>query len=240
MSAGALAGRIALVTGASKGIGRAVAVTLSEAGATVVVTARSAEPLAALAETIGGYAIAADVTSLADVESLPDRVADIAGGAPGILVNAAGAFALSPFTGTDPAEFERLVRVNLVGPFLVTRNFLGAMLEAGAGHVVTIGSVAGRHPLAGNTAYAASKFGLRGLHEVLALELRGTGVRATLIEPAATDTPLWDSLDPDTRADLPSRDQMLRPEEVAAAVRFVLEQPTGVEVSDLAIRAARG
>lgn len=240
MNVRALAGRVAFVTGASKGIGRAIATALADAGATVVVTARSTDALEAVAREIGGHAIPADVGSVEDVESLPFRVAEVAGTAPDILVNAAGAFALSPFADTDPVVFERLVRVNLMGPFLVIRGFLGTMIERGAGHIVTIGSVAGRHPLAGNAAYSASKFGLRGMHEVLALELRGTGVRTALIEPAATDTSLWDPFNPDARADLPSRDRMLRPEEVASAIRFVLEQPPGVEVSDLAIRAARG
>ena len=93
--------------------------------------------------------------------------------------------------------------------------------------------------MAGNGAYGASKFGLRGLHQVLAEEIRGSGVRATLIEPAATDTPLWDPLDPDSRDDLPSRSQMLTPDDVARAVVFALTQPAEVELSLLAIRSAR-
>ena len=113
------------------------------------------------------------------------------------------------------------------------------MLERGSGHVVSIGSVAGRVAFPGNGAYGASKFGLRGLHAVLAEEVGGTGVRATLIEPAATDTPLWDPLDPDARGDLPSRAAMLRPEDVARAVVYALAQPAGVEVSTLALRASR-
>jgi NADP-dependent 3-hydroxy acid dehydrogenase YdfG len=93
--------------------------------------------------------------------------------------------------------------------------------------------------MAGNGAYGASKFGLRGLHQVLAEEVRGTGVRATLVEPSATDTPLWDPLDPDSRADLPSRSSMLSPDDIARAVVFALVQPAEVELSLLAIRSAR-
>ena len=110
------------------------------------------------------------------------------------------------------------------------------MLERGSGHIVNVGSVAGRLAIPGNGAYSASKFGLRGLHAVLAQELRGTGVRCTLVEPAATDTALWDALNPDARSDLPRRGEMLRPEDVARAVLFAVTQPRGVELSHLAIR----
>ncbi|MDR0787047.1 MAG: SDR family oxidoreductase [Gemmatimonadota bacterium] len=236
---GLLAGRTALVTGASRGIGRAVAVALAESGAQVVATARSSASLAELAEQIGCRAVPADIASPAGVDALVRGVRGVLGGDPDIVVNASGSFSLAPFAETDPGEFEHLLRINLTGPFLVIRAFLPGMLERRGGHIVTIGSVAGRLPLPGNAAYGASKFGLRGLHEVLSVELRGTGVRATLVEPAATDTALWDALDPDSRSDLPSRGQMLQPTEVAASVRFVLEQPEGVEVSGLLIRAER-
>jgi NADP-dependent 3-hydroxy acid dehydrogenase YdfG len=112
------------------------------------------------------------------------------------------------------------------------------MLARGHGHLVQLGSVAGRVAYPGNGAYSASKFGLRGLHEVLLQELRGTGVRATLVEPAATDTPLWDPLDPDGRDDLPSRAAMLRPEDVARAVVFAISQPRGVQIPVLAVEAS--
>ena len=95
-----------------------------------------------------------------------------------------------------------------------------------------------RAAFAENGGYAASKFGVRGLHEVLRAEVRGTGVRATLVEPAATDTPLWDPIDPDARADLPSRASMLRPGDVARAVLFAALQPPGVQISNIALEAA--
>ncbi len=238
MKAGDLSGRSALVTGASRGIGRAVAAALAGAGACVIMAARSRDALEAAAREVGGHAIVADVGAAADVERLVAETAEFSrGSVPDIVVNAAGAFRLAPVASISPAEFEDQIRVNLLAPFLVVRAVLPGMLARGTGHIVNIGSVAGRHALPGNAAYGASKFGLRGFHEVLAAELRDTGVRATLIEPAATDTPLWDPLDPDARSDLPSRSQMLRPEEVAAAVRFVVEQPTEVEISGLAIRA---
>jgi NADP-dependent 3-hydroxy acid dehydrogenase YdfG len=95
--------------------------------------------------------------------------------------------------------------------------------------------VAGRKAFPGNAAYSASKFGVRGFHEVLLEELRGTGVRATLVEPAATDTPIWDPMDPDADPNLPPREAMLRPEDVAEAVSFVVTRPEGVQIPFLPI-----
>src|SRR5690606_11757039 len=117
---------------------------------------------------------------------------DALGGAPDILENAAGSFLLAPIAETSTDDFLEQLAVNLGGPFYLIRAFLPDMLVRRAGHIVNIGSISGRVSMAGNGAYGASKFGLRGLHQVLAEEVRGTGVRATLIEPAATDTPLWD------------------------------------------------
>jgi 3-hydroxy acid dehydrogenase/malonic semialdehyde reductase len=95
---------------------------------------------------------------------------------------------------------------------------------------VNVGSVAGRKAFKENGSYSAAKFGLRGLHEVLVEELRGSGVAATLVEPAATDTSLWDRVAPDQRADLPSRSDMLQPAHVAEAVLFALTRPQGVNI----------
>jgi NAD(P)-dependent dehydrogenase (short-subunit alcohol dehydrogenase family) len=235
---GGLDGRTVLVTGASRGIGLAVARAAAGAGARVAMVARSRETLQAAAASPGGVALPADVSDPGDVGRLASEWADRVGGAPDAIVHAAGAFSLASFLETTPADLDRQLAVNLRGPFLLTRAFLPALLQREEGHVVTIGSIAGRLALPGNAAYSASKFGLRGMHEVLAVELRGTGVRVTYIEPAATDTPLWDPIDPDRRDDLPARSEMLRPEEVAGAVLYALSRPPAVEVSHLAIRAA--
>jgi NADP-dependent 3-hydroxy acid dehydrogenase YdfG len=98
---------------------------------------------------------------------------------------------------------------------------------------VTIGSIADHSALAGNAAYGASKRGLRGLHEVLALECAGSGVRTTLISPSATDTPLWDPIDPDRREGLPKRSEMLRPKQVAEAVVFAVSQSKGESINEI-------
>jgi NAD(P)-dependent dehydrogenase (short-subunit alcohol dehydrogenase family) len=238
MSEPMLEGRTALVTGASRGIGLAVARAFRESGAWVGMIARGEDALRRAADDLGGHPIPADVSSPQDVHRVADYVMDLLGDPPDVLVNSAGAFALAPLGETDPEHFERIVAVNLHGPFLLVRAFLPYMLRRGSGHVIDVGSVAGRVPLPGNAAYAASKYGLRGLHEVLAEEIRGTGLRATLVEPAATDTALWDALDPDSRGDLPSRAEMLRPEDVARVVLFAATQPPGVEIPLVSVRAA--
>jgi NAD(P)-dependent dehydrogenase (short-subunit alcohol dehydrogenase family) len=232
-----LSGLTALVTGGSRGIGLATARALAASGARVGVVARGEEDLLRVAGEIAGEAFVADLTSAAGVDSLRAQVFDRFDGAPDILVNSAGAFDVASFSETAPETFDAQISANLVAPFLTTRAFLPGMISRGSGHIVNVGSIAGRVALPGNSAYGASKFGLRGLHEVLVAELQGSGVRTTMIEPAATDTPLWDVLDPDNHPHLPNRAQMLRPEAVAAAILFAVAQPPQVEVSYLAIRA---
>jgi NADP-dependent 3-hydroxy acid dehydrogenase YdfG len=233
-----LKGKTALVTGASRGIGLAVARELAAAGAWVGMVARGEEALARAAVEAGGHAIPADVSSPEGVHTLAAYLGELLGDAPDLVVSAAGAFSLARLDVAEPEDFERMLGANLRGPFLLVRAFLPGMLRRGSGHFVTVGSVAGRTAFPENGGYAASKFGVRGLHEVLRAEVRGTGVRATLVEPAATDTPLWDPIDPDRRDDLPSRASMLRPEDVARAVLFAAVQPPGVQVSSIAVEAA--
>jgi NAD(P)-dependent dehydrogenase (short-subunit alcohol dehydrogenase family) len=127
-----------------------------------------------------------------------------------VLVNNAGVFAVAPAHETEPDAFAAGIDANLVAPFRLVRAFLPAMRDRGAGHLVTVGSIADRNTFPGNAAYAAGKYGLRALHEVLRVELRGTGVRATLVSPGPVDTPLWDPLDPDSREGFTPRAAMLR------------------------------
>lgn len=233
-----MAGRTVLVAGASRGIGLAVSREMARAGAWVGMVARGREELARAAQEAGGHAIPADVSTPAGVHALSAYVTELLGDAPDVVVHSAGTFLLRPVAETSPDDFDAVLAANLRGPFLLVRAFLPLMLARGAGQVVLLGSVAGRVAFPGNGAYSASKYGLRGLHEVLLQELRGTGVRATLVEPAATDTPLWDPHDPDARSDLPSRSAMLRPEDVARAVLYVASQPAHVQVPFLAVEAA--
>ena len=226
-----------VLTGATGGVGQAVAELLRRGGARLALVGRRAEVLVELARQLGADPLAGDLTDREFVGGIPSRLKEIWGAAPDVLVNNAGAFALAPLVGTEPELFERLLAVNLRAPFELTRALLPDMLSRGSGHVVNIGSIAGRVALAGNAAYSASKFGLRGLHGVLVEELRDTGVKTTWIEPSAIDTPLWDSLDPDGRPDLPSRGEMLSPEAVAEAVYFAVAQPQAVSVEEIVIRA---
>ena len=115
-----------------------------------------------------------------------------------VLVNAAGVFDLAPVVETGGEVLSRNLAVNLAGVMHVTRAFLPGMLAAGSGLVTNVGSVAGWRAFPDNAAYSASKYGLRGLHDVLLEELRGTGVRACLLEPGAVDTGIWDPHDPDS------------------------------------------
>ena len=225
--------RGALVTGASRGIGRAVAAALARAGARVVLVARGAAELEQAARELGGTAVAGDVASESDVQRIVAEATGVLGDAPHALVNAAGAFRLARIAETEPAHFEEMLAVNVRGPFLLARALLPAMLARGSGHVVSIGSIAGRVGFAENGAYAASKFALRGLHAVLDAETRGTGVRATLVEPAATDTALWDAIDYDAHANLPPRAAMMQPDAVAEAVLYALAQPDEVAVRNV-------
>jgi NADP-dependent 3-hydroxy acid dehydrogenase YdfG len=233
-----LAGRGAVVTGASRGIGLAVARMLAEHGVRVVMTARGAASLEAAAAAIGGHAVTADVADATSVGALAAATREHLDGAPDIVVNAACAFELAPLSEAEPARFERMIAVNLTGPFLVIRAFLPAMLERGSGHVLTLGSIAGRQAFPMNGAYSASKFGVRGLHAVLDAELRGTGVRSSFIEPAATDTSLWDAIDRESNPGLPPRDEMLSAPAVADAVMYALTRAPGVGVRSIILERA--
>ena len=229
-SSGGLAGRRVLVTGGSRGIGLATARVLAEAGAELLLVARDGERLRNSAQLCGGRYFAADVSSEREVEKLAAAVRTDWGGAPDVIVNSAGAFALAALSETTLESFDQHIAVNLRAVFLLIRSWLPEMLQRGSGHIVTIGSIAGRKAFPANGAYSASKFGVRGLHEVLDVELRGTGVRATLIEPAATATELWAPIDRAIHTDLPPAEAMLEPGAVAQAVLYAVTQPWEVAV----------
>lgn len=229
-----LAGKTALVTGASRGIGRAIADLLEREGALVVRIARTTtgeSPLEAMRKSGGRdrrVELKCDITLESDVRRLAETVLGTVG-PPDVLVNNAGAFLLKPAADTTAEEFRHQLDVNVLGGFLVLQAFLPAMLERG-GHIVTVGSVADHVGFPGNVAYGASKYGLRGLHEALRAEYGGKGIRMTLISPGPTDTSLWDPVNPDRRDDLPDRTGMLQATDVAEAVLFAVTRPERANV----------
>jgi short-subunit dehydrogenase len=182
---------VALVTGASSGLGAAIATALARDGARLVVHGRDEERLAGVARRTGGTAIAAD---LAD----PEAVRELAGralephGRVDVLVHNAGFGWAGSFTGMDPSETDRLLAVNLAAPIALTRALLPGMLERGSGHLLFVTSIAGRLGVAGEAVYAASKAGLDVFAESLRLELHGTGVTIGVLVPGLIDTPFFD------------------------------------------------
>jgi len=224
-----LAGRHAIVTGASRGIGLAIATSLGGAGASLTLIARDKRTLEKLASKLDARALSCDVGDAAAVErsiALLERDA----AAPDILVNNAGLFQPAPVDATTTEALSAALEVNLVAPFRFVRAFLPSMLERGAGDIVSIGSIADHATFPENAAYGASKHGLRALHDVLRAELHGTGVRVTLISPGPVDTSLWDEIEPDSREGFTPRSRMLGPNAVAAAVLYAVMQPREVDI----------
>jgi NADP-dependent 3-hydroxy acid dehydrogenase YdfG len=228
--------RSALVTGASRGIGLAIARALAGQGVRVALVARNAEKLNEIASSLGAgaFAVACDVTDEAAVGGMATKVRSALGGPPDVVVNNAGVFRVAKIEDMPAELFAGVLSTNVSGPFLIVRAFVKEMRERGSGHFITIGSTADRHIFTENGAYAPAKYALRAFHEVLREELRGTGVRNTLVSPASVDTSMWDGVTfgGDDRI-TPSRDVMLRPENVADAVMYALAQPASVNIDEL-------
>jgi len=238
-----LAGRTALITGASAGIGRATALTLAQAGAAVSITARRADRLEALCaeiEDAGGRAIftPADVASLEEVQAVVSRTSEELGTVD-ILVNNAGIMRISPITENRIEDWTRMVDVNVKGVLHFLSAVLPLMTERGAGHIVNVGSVAGRRPFPGASVYAATKFAVRSLSWGLHLELGNAhGIRVTDIQPGYVETDLllddpatneaWDEAWKDRRT--------LQPEDVARTIEFAVTSPDHVSVSEILVR----
>ncbi len=230
---GSLTGKIALVTGASRGIGLAVADELRAAGAHVIRFARSLTDGSADRQTD----IRCDVAVPADVDRAVEKVVTTSG-VPDIVVNNAGRFLIKPLEQTSLEEFTQTVAVNLTGPFLVARALTPHLVKRGSGHLVTIGSISDHVGFTGSTAYAASKFGVRGMHEVIRVETVKSGVRTTLISPGPVDTEIWDAVDPDSKPGFTKRKDMLRAEDVAEAVLFAVTRPARVDVTEIRLLPA--
>ena len=226
--ASVLVGKLALVTGASRGIGLAVADELRAAGAHVIRLARSLHDASGDRLTD----VQCDVTRPEDVDRGVGRVVkDL--GVPDILVNNAGIFFIKPLQDTTPADFTSTLATNLTGPYLLARALVPSMVERGSGHLVTIGSISDYIGFPGSTAYAASKFGLRGMHEVIRAETAKSGVRTTLISPGPVDTDIWNDVRPDEKPGFTKRKDMMRAEDVAEAVLFAVTRPERVAITEI-------
>jgi NADP-dependent 3-hydroxy acid dehydrogenase YdfG len=223
------------VTGASRGIGGAIASALAGKAARVVLVARNESRLKEAAKRLKeSIPITCDVSDPKSVENAAKQIKSELGGAPDILINNAGIFGVSVVEETTTDFFVETINTNLVGPFLFVRAFLADMKARKSGHIVTIGSIADRSIFTGNAAYSAAKFGLRAVHEVLRAELKESGVRASLISPAATDTEIWDTVTVTDPAGKPhSKRPMLDRNDVVAAVMFALTQPDRVNIDEL-------
>ena len=201
---------------------------------------RNIDALQIVADKAGSdsFALQCDLTDDASIDGAISRVTAEFRGAPDVIVNNAGLFTIQSIEATSLEEFDSLLDTNLRAPFRLVRAFLPGMRARRSGHIVTIGSVSDRHIFSGNAAYSATKYGQRAMHEVLREETRGTGVRATLISPAAVDTDIWDPIQFLGTTDPPDRAGMLDPSTVSAAVLFAVTQPAEVNVDELRVSRA--
>jgi NADP-dependent 3-hydroxy acid dehydrogenase YdfG len=220
--------KLALVTGASRGIGLAVAEALRATGMHVVRLARSLRNRTSERMTD----IACDVTKPRDVKSAVDQVVGQLG-VPDIVVNNAGIFLIKPLAETRLEDFTTTLTTNLTSAFLLAQAIVPQMVQRGSGHLVTIGSISDYIGFPGSTAYAASKFGLRGMHEVIRAETARSGVRTTLVSPGPVDTDIWDAVDPDSKPGFTKRKDMMRAEDIAQAVVYAVTQPEHVAVTEI-------
>jgi NAD(P)-dependent dehydrogenase (short-subunit alcohol dehydrogenase family) len=219
-----LARRLAVVTGASRGIGAATAEAVAAAGAHVVLAARDQDALEAVAGRIrdaGGEATPAvtDVSKVRDVAQL--FAAAGAAGPPAALICAAGVLTRAPFDGTTPEIWQQTLAVNLTGSFLCCRAAFAAMRTAGEGRIVNIGSLSGVYAtekFPGLTAYNVSKYGVIGLTEAIAVEGKAHGISAICISPGAVDTQMLRDANPELRPGL-------TPGEVAELIVALLDGP---------------
>jgi NADP-dependent 3-hydroxy acid dehydrogenase YdfG len=226
---GSLDGRVALITGASRGIGSAIATTLAAEGARVALASRSGDD----AGIPGAYAQACDVRDAAALQSMADATAERFGAIDILVVNA-GVGAYGPFLDLDPAHIEEMIDVNVKGAIYAARAALPHLLKSDAADFVMIASEAGRRGLPLEAVYCASKFAQVGLTAALDHELREQGVRCTNICPGgvATDFAMGRGRTPD----MPQLAGMMQPQDVAEAVRFVVTRPRTHRILEVAFR----
>ena len=230
---------VAVITGASSGIGAATAHALTRHGYRVALLARRLDRLEQLADELGDTAVAleADVTDRDSLLRAADQV-QARLGRTDVLINNAGVMLLAPFSSAQRAELRQMVEVNLLGAFAATEVFLDQLKADGGGDLVNISSVAGRTARAGNAGYAATKWGMNGWSEALRQELQ-PDIRVTVIEPGAVATELPTHI---TDADVKNNTQQfyaqlaIAPEDVADVIAFAVTRPRHMTLNEILLR----
>ena len=230
--------RVAVITGASSGIGEAIARVLASEGYRVALLARRLDRVSALAALLqnGAIAIQADVTDRASMVSAAHRVGQELGGAD-VLINNAGVMLTAPFASDKRSEHRQMVETNLLGAMTTTEVFLD-QLRAKGGDLVNISSVAGRVAPAGFAAYSATKWGINGWSEALRVELQ-PDIRVMVIEPGAVATELSDHITHDESKKLAQeyRDTVaMPPQDIAEVIAFALGRPKRITLNEILIR----
>ena len=230
-----LSNQVAVVTGAARGIGEAIAIRFARMGATVVLTARDQARLGEVKAGIeqqGGKALVqpCDLTDEKAVAALGERVGQEYGRCD-ILVNNAGVGVLrKPLIDLPVAEWDQMMHTNLRGPYLMIRSFAPMMIAARYGHIINISSLAGKNVLPEGAAYSASKWGLNGLTYSVAEELRGYNVRVSVIAPGSVNTQFGGA------GSTKDRTRMVQPDDVAQVVAMLVTQPPTSFVSEVLLR----
>ena len=240
-----LSDSVALITGASSGIGNATAKALAAEGASVALAARREDELETLADHIesdGGEALVVptDVTDETQIDEMIETTHEEFGRLD-ILVNNAGVMLLERVEGASTENFRQMAEVNLLGLMNTTHAALPIMQEQGEGHIVNLSSVAGRKAMSGGSAYNATKFGVNGFTEALRQEVTGDSmIRTTLIEPGYVDTELQEHIPDDEMQDQTKEAlevmDVLTGEDIARSIVYAVTQPQHVDVNEILIR----
>jgi NADP-dependent 3-hydroxy acid dehydrogenase YdfG len=239
-----LAGKVALVTGASSGIGEATAIALAQAGAAVAIGARRRDRLDAIAGKLRDdgatvLQLDLDVTDEQQCRTAVSRTREELGGLD-VLVNNAGVMLLGTIVGADTEDWRRMLHTNVLGLMYMTSATIDGMVEQGSGDIVNVSSVAGRTARKGAGVYNASKWAVNAFSESLRQEVTARGVRVSLVEPGAVSTELTDHItQPEARRVSKESAQNMRtlqPEDIARAVRYVVTQPPHVAVNEVLVR----
>ncbi|MGQ9424369.1 SDR family oxidoreductase [Gilvimarinus sp. F26214L] len=240
-----LQGRRAWITGASSGIGEATATVLADAGAEVVISARREERLHELAKKVGEKKVVVKPVNVSDRVAMEALGKELEGlGGIDILVNNAGVMPLAPMLAGRVDEWEQMIDVNLKGLLYAIHAVLPGMAARERGHILNLGSVAGRVTFPGSAVYCGTKFGVRAISDALRKEALNYGVRVTAVEPGAVATELHESIGhEETREAVtgeggfyaPEAD-ILQPQDIAQAILYAVSQPQRVSVSEILVR----